>query len=135
LYIPKRSREERIGIFNKALAQYAVTKSSGIWGIFNKADGDFIGSCLLRPFYDEQGVLELGYSLERKYWGAGFATEMALAMVDYGFSAEDTSAIVAVTILENIGSQRVLEKAGLKRLDNLLRDGEELAYFKLQRNG
>ncbi len=132
-YIPKRSREERINIFRKGLEQYSVSKTTGLWGIFSKANGDFMGSCLLRPFYDEAGVLELGYSLEKKYWGDGFATEMAIAMVAHGLSDQSISEIVAVTELENMGSQRVLEKAGLKRVDNLLRDGEELAYFKTQR--
>jgi ribosomal-protein-alanine N-acetyltransferase len=132
-YIPKRSREERINIFRKGLEQYAASKTTGLWGIFSKNDGDFIGSCLLRPFYDETGVLELGYSLEKKYWGGGFATEMATAMVAHGLSDQSISEIVAVTELENVDSQRVLEKAGLKRVDNLLRDGEELAYFKTRR--
>ena len=50
LYLPKRSREERKNIFRTALEKYQVSKTSGMWGMFNKADGDFIGSCLLRPF-------------------------------------------------------------------------------------
>jgi ribosomal-protein-alanine N-acetyltransferase len=133
LYLPKRSRDERINIFRTALEQYAGNKKSGIWGMFNKADGDFIGSCLLRPFNNEPGILELGYSMEQKYWGLGIGTEMAEAMVTYGFADKNTLEIVAVTILENIGSQRVLEKAGLKRTDNLLRGGEDLAYFKMLR--
>jgi ribosomal-protein-alanine N-acetyltransferase len=133
LYLPKRSRDERVNIFRTALEQYAGNKKSGIWGMFNKADGDFIGSCLLRPFNNEAGILELGYSMEQKYWGLGIGTEMAKAVVAYGFSDKDILEIVAVTILENIGSQRVLEKAGLKRVDNLLRGGEELAYFKMSR--
>jgi ribosomal-protein-alanine N-acetyltransferase len=132
-YIPKRSREERINIFQRGLEQYATSKTTGLWGIFSKAGGDFIGSCLLRPFYDEAGVLELGYSLEKKYWGDGFATEMATVMVAHGLSDPNISEIVAVTELENVGSQRVLEKAGFKRMDNLLRNGEELAYFNTQR--
>jgi ribosomal-protein-alanine N-acetyltransferase len=132
-YIPKRSSEERINIFRRGLGQYATSKTTGLWGIFSKTGGDFMGSCLLRPFYDETGVLELGYSLERKYWGGGFATEMATAMVAHGMSDQNISEVVAVTELENVGSQRVLEKAGLKRVDNLLRDGEELAYFRLKR--
>jgi ribosomal-protein-alanine N-acetyltransferase len=43
--------------------------------------------------------------------------------------------IVALTDLENIGSQRVLEKSGFIRMDNLLKNGEELAYFKILPNG
>ena len=133
LYIPKRSREERVGIFHNALEQYAVTKNSGIWGIFKKADGNFTGSCLLRPFNNGPGKLELGYSLDRKQWGSGIATEMAVAMVEYGFTCPDIIEIVAVTELPNIGSQRVLEKAGFTRVDNLFREGDELAFFRVEK--
>src|ERR1700694_3911597 len=132
-YIPKRSREERIGIFRKALEQYSVNKKLGIWGMFNKADGDFIGSCLLRPFNAEPEIVELGYSMDTKYWGMGIGTEMAHAMVAYSLSNPNTLEIVALTELENIGSQRVLEKAGFRRVGNLLRDGLELAYFRIQK--
>ncbi|GAC1312707.1 MAG: GNAT family N-acetyltransferase [Mucilaginibacter sp.] len=130
-HLPVRSREERINFFRKAVGQYAINKKLGTWGIFNKADGDFIGSCLLRPFDNGQGIAELGYSMERKYWGNGIGTEMATAMVAHGFTDPATLQIVAVTTLENVGSQRVLEKAGLKRMDNIIRDGLELAYFEI----
>jgi ribosomal-protein-alanine N-acetyltransferase len=133
-YLPKRSREERTGIFRKALEQYPVNKNLGLWGVFNKADGDFIGSCLLRPFNAEPGIIELGYSMEKKYWGKGIGSEMATEMVAYSLTDINTLEIVAVTILENLGSQRVLEKAGFKRMDNLFRDGIELAYFKILPN-
>jgi [ribosomal protein S5]-alanine N-acetyltransferase len=133
-YIPKRSRDERINIFRKALEQYSTSKTAGIWGMFDKNNDDFIGSCLLRPFDNNTKVMELGYSLERKYWGMGIATEMAAAMISLGFSDQNVSEIIAVTDLENTGSQRVLEKAGLKQVDNLIRGGEELACFRLSRH-
>lgn len=132
LYLPKRTTEERITIFNNALNKYTITKATGIWGMFDKTTGDFIGSCLLRPFNDDPGLIELGYSLEQKYWGQGIGTEMGTAMIAHSFNDAATTAVVAVTILENTGSQRVLEKAGLKRMDNILRDGEELAFFELK---
>jgi ribosomal-protein-alanine N-acetyltransferase len=133
-YLPVRTTEERIGIFRNALEQYSVSKNLGTWGMFHKASGDFIGSCLLRPFNTGPGVIELGYSIEKKYWGLGIGTEMATAMIIYGFSDPGTLAVVAVTTLENTASKRVLKKAGLKQLENLLRDGLELAYFKLTRD-
>lgn len=129
LYIPKRTREERVNIFLAALVNYISNKKLGIWGIFSKTDGEFIGSCLLRFFDNEPGKVELGYSLNKKYWGKGIGTEMAKAMVAYAFKDKDTKEVVAVTELKNIGSQRVLEKAGFIRLDNIVKDGEELAYF------
>ena len=132
-YLPKRSREERVGIFNKALDQYAVTDILGMWGMFDDANGEFIGSCLLRSFNTEPGIIELGYSMEQKYWGRGLGGEMATAMVAHAFSDPNTVEVVAVTVPENIGSQRVLQKAGLLHQPNIFRDGLELAFFKLER--
>ncbi|MFD2145847.1 GNAT family N-acetyltransferase [Mucilaginibacter antarcticus] len=133
LYIPKRSRQQRIDIFTTALSKYAESKTNGIWGMFNSADGAFIGSCLLRPFNDNPAVLELGYSIERQLWGQGIASEMARAMVAHAFADDSINEIIAMTSLPNTASQRVLEKAGLKRVENQTRDGEELACFRLSR--
>lgn len=131
LYIPKRTREERSNIFRKAIASYGDINALRIWGIFNKADGDFAGTCLLRPFTFDNSKTELGYSIERKYWNKGIGTEMASAMVDYAFEKLHSLHMAAVTIPENIGSQRVLQKAGFTKMDDLVRDGERLAYFEL----
>ena len=133
LYLPQRTTEERINIFQTALAAYANSKLMGIWGMFNKQTDEFIGSCLLRPFNNNPRILEVGYSMDKKYWGKGIGTEMAEAMVAHSFADENIDEVVAVTVPENIASQRVLEKAGLKRADNLLRDGLELAYFRKPR--
>jgi [ribosomal protein S5]-alanine N-acetyltransferase len=134
LYLPKRSREERITIFNNALNQYQHTNACGIWGIFDNADNSFVGSCLLRAFNGDPNTLELGYSLEQKYWGHGLATEMATAVINHGFVDNKVAAIVACTELPNLASQRVLEKTGFKREPNLIADdGAELAFFRLSR--
>jgi ribosomal-protein-alanine N-acetyltransferase len=132
-YIPVRTTGERINIFQTALNNYAISKQTGIWGMFNKENGEFIGSCLLRPFNNNPAVMEIGYSVDRIYWGQGIATEMVKAMIAYSFTHDDITAVKAVTTLENVGSQKVLEKAGLIRVDNILRDGLELAYFKLSK--
>jgi len=133
LYLPQRTTEERINIFQTAVANYTNSKLTGIWGMFNKQTGEFIGSCLLRPFNGDPKILEVGYSMDKKYWGQGLGTEMAEAMVAHSFADENIDEVVAVTVPENIASQRVLEKAGLKQVDNLFRDGIELAFFRKPR--
>jgi len=132
-YIPKRTREERVKIFHAALENYKLNTRLGIWGFFNKAGGDCIGSSLLRVFDDDPTRVELGYSMERGYWGRGIGTEMAVAMVQYAFSDPTVTEIIGITTLENTGSRRVLEKAGLIKQPNIIRDGDEMAYFKLGR--
>jgi ribosomal-protein-alanine N-acetyltransferase len=130
-YLPQRTHEERINIFRSAIAAYAGNKQLGTWGIFDKADGQFIGSCLLRLFTEDPEKVELGYSLERNYWGKGLGTEMSIAMVNYAFEQMDVEQVVAVTVVENIASQAVLLKTGFERKDNLNRNGLELAYFEM----
>jgi ribosomal-protein-alanine N-acetyltransferase len=133
VHLPDRSRKEHLQIFRKVFDDYAENNPLGRWGIFNNINGDFIGLCLLREYDDEAGKIELGYVLHQKYWGKGIAGEMAIIMVGYGFTHTDAKEIVAVTTLGNTGSQKVLEKAGLVRMDNFKRDGEELAYFRITR--
>lgn len=133
LYIPKRSREERIIIFNNALKHYETTKIHGMWGMFDKISGEFIGGCLLRPYHDEANILEIGYSITPKYWGQGLATEMIAGLIKYGFTEDTIKEITAVTELPNIASQRVLEKNGFVRGDNFMDEEIELAFFRLPR--
>lgn len=132
LYLPQRNRDQHKQIFKTTLDEYATGNALGKWGIFNITDDDFIGMCLLR-YFDESGSVEIGYSLHKKYWGKGIATDMAKALVTYGFNQTNTNEIVAVTALENIGSQRVLQKVGLQRDGNINQYNDELAYFRLPR--
>ena len=133
LHLPKRTRDERIKIFFVALANYTDNKQSGIWGMFDKTNGSFIGSCLLRPYNNEPDKLEIGYSMDKIYWGKGIGTEMAIAMVEHGFANPNIKAIIGVTTFENVASQKVLENAGLTQVDNVIREGLELACFRLER--
>jgi ribosomal-protein-alanine N-acetyltransferase len=133
IHIPKRSRKENMNIFRNALNDYAARKTLGRWGLFNNGDNEYIGLCLLKNFNGEAGKIELGYVLSRKYWGKGIASEMAHKMVAYAFTHTDAQELVAITTLGNIASQRVLEKAGFKRMDNIISAGEEVAYFRIEK--
>lgn len=131
-HLPKRTRKELIGLFQSALTEYASGSPLGRWGMFNNGDGDFIGFCLLRLYDNQPGKVELGYVLHQKYWGKGIASDMAQMMVAQAFMHTDANELVAVTTLDNTGSQKVLIKAGMTRMDNFVRDGEELAFFRME---
>lgn len=68
-----------------------------------------IGTFLVKNL--AQGSCEIGYSLGRKYWGAGYATELLAAMLEY-LQAEGMLSIIATTKKENTASVRLLEKTG-----------------------
>jgi ribosomal-protein-alanine N-acetyltransferase len=134
-HLPKRTRHENLQLFRETFKEYAEKKVLGRWGMFNNGDEEFIGICLLRQYHDNPTQVELGYVLGKKFWGKGIAGEMAQIMVAYAFTHTAIPEIVAVTTLQNKGSQRVLIKAGLERMDNIFRDGEELAFFSMKKSG
>jgi RimJ/RimL family protein N-acetyltransferase len=80
------------------------------WPIALRAGGD-IGCCGLKP-RPTPGELELGYYLMPAHWGGGLAAEAARGVVDYAFEVLGTRALFALHHPENLGSGRVLEKAG-----------------------
>src|SRR5574341_1103293 len=58
---------------------------------------------------------ELGYVLNRAYWGKGIMTEAARALVDWALSQPQIYRVWAVCDVENAASARVLEKIGMQR--------------------
>lgn len=79
-----------------------------------RASGRFIGWFAL--FDDGQidglNTAELGYRLHRAQWGQGFASEGVCALVIDAFDRLGCDRIRAQTMSVNLGSCRVLEKAG-----------------------
>jgi len=59
--------------------------------------------------------LEIGYFLVPDERGKGYCTEAVGMMADYLFLSRDVMRIQAITDVRNVGSQRVLEKAGFRR--------------------
>lgn len=55
---------------------------------------------------------EMGYWLAEKYWGQGIVTEAVRAVTKYAFETFDLMHIFAGLFEHNVGSRRVLEKAG-----------------------
>jgi RimJ/RimL family protein N-acetyltransferase len=91
-----------------------------------------IGECGLTRLEAEQDEAFLWYSLNRHYWGQGYATEAARALVRFGLIEVGLHRISAGCHAENIASQRVLEKIGFRLAGRVpVTDG---LRFNLQRN-
>ena len=56
---------------------------------------------------------EVGYVLAQRYWGDGLMTEAARAVVDWVIAQPEIHRVWATVDLENVASQRVLEKVGM----------------------
>ena len=80
-----------------------------------KERGCLIGNSGLRLARAGARQGELGYELSPAYWGQGYATEAAGAMMGFGFEALGLHRICAYTVAENLASQRVMEKLKMHR--------------------
>ena len=88
------------------------------WAITVAGGGDLVGSGGL-TLEEAPARAYLGYWIGRPYWGRGYATEAAAAVVAHGFEALGLAKVTAHHFLENPASGRVLEKIGLRRGDTI----------------
>ncbi|MFH1686580.1 MAG: GNAT family protein [bacterium] len=80
-----------------------------------KADGRIIGECKLgRP--DCDGISEGDVKLMPEFWRQGFGGEIKKGLVDYTFAHTDAVIIKATPNQNNIGSQRMQETVGARRV-------------------
>jgi RimJ/RimL family protein N-acetyltransferase len=93
---------------------YAAHPGLGIWQTVERASGRPVGFHLINHIHGERIIL-VGYGLAKDAWGKGYATEMARAVLRYGFAELGLPFIAGMTDLRNTASLRVLEKIGLER--------------------
>jgi len=91
-----------------------------------KADGLLIGAIGLGATLRHQRA-ELGYWIGVPYWGNGYCTEAAIAVIKYGFAVMNYHKITSLHMECNPASGRVMEKAGMRQegilIDQVIKDG------------
>lgn len=90
------------------------------FGIYPKEVGHIIGTIGLMPKLGSPRA-EVGYCIDKPYWGRGYVSEALEAVIQYGFSLDHIQRIEAIADETNIGSWRVMEKCGMTK-DGLLRN-------------
>jgi len=86
------------------------------FGIYLKDNGKLIGNVSLYHIF--RGSLQrclIGYSLDKQYNGRGYTTKAVSLAVEFAFNELKLHRVDAGVMLSNIGSMRVLEKAGFHR--------------------
>jgi len=83
------------------------------FAIVLKDERRLIGNCGVRMQVAHSQVADIGYEIDRHYWGQGYATEASRALLAFGFNQLHLHRIWAYCIAENTASARVLEKIGM----------------------
>jgi RimJ/RimL family protein N-acetyltransferase len=82
-----------------------------MWSVIEKSSGDWVGR--LGPLYPEGWpAREVGWSLKPSAWGKGYATEGAIAAMDYVFETLGWDSVIHCIDKENIGSIKVAARLG-----------------------
>lgn len=98
----------------RILEYYEQNPGLGMWVTQERSSGERVGFHLLTNIQGES-IIQVGFGLVRSAWGKGFGTEMASAVLRYGFVDMALPRIAAIANLENLASQHVLLKIGLHR--------------------
>ncbi|SPW33543.1 Spermidine N(1)-acetyltransferase [Elizabethkingia miricola] len=109
----------------------------GRLAVIEKSSNTLIGWSGLKYLTKEingiKNVYELGYRFLPEYWGKGYATETAIAALNYAFNEIKTDVVYAMAVTENTGSNRVLQKLGFEELGTFLDDGDLCYWYKLEK--
>jgi RimJ/RimL family protein N-acetyltransferase len=121
---PVKTKQKTANVIKFIREQYE-NHGIGRFAAIEKSSGEFIGWTGLkfntgkkeelngkRDFYD------IGYRFIPKYWGKGYATESSLATLDYGFKELNLELIVGAADIKNVASNKVLQKIGLKYIND-----------------
>jgi RimJ/RimL family protein N-acetyltransferase len=111
------SKAQSVAMIERAEACFE-RRGYGLWAIELRDGEPFIGFAGLSPVAPPlpfAPAVEVGWRLARPFWGRGFATEAAAAVVTFGFAERGLREIVSYTAVGNERSRRVMERLGMRR--------------------
>ena len=87
-----------------------------------KAEGRLIGHMPFSVFSERYRTREIGWVLNPRHHGQGYATEAALALLRWGFESLGLHRIIATCDPRNGASSRIMEKLGMRREAHFIKD-------------
>jgi len=124
--------QKEIGFIRQQYIDFGI----GRWAVIEKTTGNFLGWSGLKLNTKEVNkhshFYDIGYRLIKKFWGKGYATESAIAALDYGFNELNLQTIYGMADVENTGSNKVLKKIGLTYMETFDYSGILHNWYKME---
>jgi ribosomal-protein-alanine N-acetyltransferase len=132
--LPTRAQIERLVQFQ---LRHWDQRGYGWWAVVDSTADSVLDSPLIGwaglQYLPETDEIEVGYLLDKAYWGRGLATEAARQSVRFGFEDLGIETIIGVVHPENVASQRVLEKTGLSFVEQANYFGMDVYRYLIKR--
>lgn len=131
--------DEVIKVIDYVRSQYEKN-DIGRFATIVKETNEFIGWTGIK-FVDDHvengntNFYDYGYRLNENFWNKGYATEASKAWLDYGFNQMKIDKMNAYTHSENGASNHILEKVGMKLMENYPdKDGVIWKWWQMENN-
>ncbi|MBS4219668.1 GNAT family N-acetyltransferase [Bacillus sp. FJAT-49711] len=119
-YFPKTlSKEETNAFFTLILSEFKEC-GFGLYAVEVKENKEFIGFIGFHKATFEADFtpcIEIGWRLKKEAWGKGYATEGALACLEYGLNELGFSDVYSFTADVNHSSKNVMKKIGMNYIE------------------
>jgi [ribosomal protein S5]-alanine N-acetyltransferase len=118
----------------RALEKHVAAGRAGgaaLWAVVERSSGELIGDAGFAALDGVGPEIELGYTLGRRWWGRGYATEAARACLAEAFGPLGLKRVVAVVRPENDASIHVVEKLGMKHEGRRFAHGAEHLLYAI----
>jgi len=106
------------------------------WAAEDPETGRLIGRLGLLRHHDwpvTPDPVEVGWVLDRAYWGRGLATEAGQASLDLWRSELDDPQLISITTPENVRSRAVMERLGLTERGSTHWHQSDVIWYALDR--
>jgi len=122
---------ESIAAAQEFLINYTDYQKNGIgrWAVRLLENDTFLGWCGLK--LHNNGEVDLGFRFHKRYWNQGFATEASFACLDFAFNQKQLKYVIGRVMHENIASQKVLEKVGMKYWKDVTCDAHPAKCYRI----
>ena len=132
----KLQAEENILFIQKQYKELGI----GRFACIEKSSGNFIGWSGLKLNTGEkeklngyQNFIDIGYRFIPKYWGKGYASETAIACLNFGFTEMNYDIIYGAADVKNIGSNKILRKIGLQFVNEFDYKEVKVNWYQLKK--
>ncbi|QSX06460.1 GNAT family N-acetyltransferase [Sedimentibacter sp. zth1] len=112
-YVEKPFSKEQVTKFIKS---FGLCEPPLIYALVERQTNLLIGHIIFHAF-DTTSIYELGWIIDKPYWGKGYCMEISKVIIDYAFYDIKIEKLIAETVAENSKSLLLIKRLGMVETD------------------